>query len=599
MPIFKGDIHLSASGAAQIKNAFIERLTAAPTFSAADEGRIIYDTTDKVFKMNNGSLWVSLTTGGSGLTVPHGFVAITDIEATSSDDSVINRVFSDDDQVLQSCTVASPNIGATTFRVHVLALTGVATLKPTWVRVNGDDVTNLTQDGAPNIWTGYVDVPITTTQTVVVEHAEGVQDGVDVTVAPLPVITSLLISNTYPNVGQNEHAAGQTFTVTIEADVPFSNVQFESSSTNAVVAGSSTVTSSTSATLTVTAADRGQVSQLLSVIARIRSDSGLWSAYYDSATGGSTDGVNIVRLNNVQPSVTIGTITYPASQQALKGNETATVNVTYVNVNSVTWSSPNLDLSVTSPSSTGNKTVTRINGSYNIATNNLQVIARRTANNTTTTVSAVVWIANTAPTITVTTPAARLRSGGGYDSVTQNHTITLTASQRLLGGADAPTMSASAGAFSTAFSTADNGVTWTRTLQIGDSVTKGSASFSALVAKNLAGLSVTTITTGATYTVGGFVKRTVPFSAWPNREAFINTNVVDVTKVRVTNLSKGASGSLNGVYVASLSDTVDGFTITQPTSTFNATGNRVRNNDLANASSNTSGTLQFEIEELV
>ena len=95
------------------------------------------------------------------------------------------------------------------------------------------------------------------------------------------------------------------------------------------------------------------------------------------------------------------------------------------------------------------------------------------------------------------------------------------------------------------------------------------------------------------------MQRTISFAAYPNREAAIGTQVSDTSKLRVTNLSKGSSGSLNTSFVSSVGDAIDTFTITQPSGVYNATGNNLYNRDLANAVSNTSGTMQFEVEELV
>jgi hypothetical protein len=290
--------------------------------------------------------------------------------------------------------------------------------------------------------------------------------------------------------------------------------------------------------------------------------------------------------------VTFGAITYPASQTALKNTESVTVNVSESNVDSLVWSSPNSQLSITNPTIAGNKIVSRASGGYNITNNNLRVVSNRVANATQTTLDAIVWIAHDAPIITITTPAARLRSG----VTAQNHTISINSNQRTQ---STPTLTASVGTFGGSWSTVNNGLNWTRSLAIADSDTKGAASFSSLSITNLAGIEVTAISSGDSYTVGGFVQRTVSVAAYPNREATIGTQVSDTSKLRVTNLSKGGSGSLNTSFVSSVGDAIDTFTITQPSGIYNATGNTLYNRDLANAVSNTSGTMQFEVEELV
>ena len=102
------------------------------------------------------------------------------------------------------------------------------------------------------------------------------------------------------------------------------------------------------------------------------------------------------------------------------------------------------------------------------------------------TFSTVVWIANTAPTITATTPAARLRSP-------QSHTISINSNQRTQA---TPTLSASVGTFGGSWSTVNNGLNWTRSLAIADSDTKGAASFTGLSITNLAGIEVEVVGVG-------------------------------------------------------------------------------------------------------
>ena len=101
--------------------------------------------------------------------------------------------------------------------------------------------------------------------------------------------------------------------------------------------------------------------------------------------------------------------------------------ITSSNLDSIIYDSPNGDLSIASPTvDAATKTVTRIAGSYNISTNNFRGIATRNANAATTTTQGIVKIANVSASITVATPAARLRSGGNNGTSIQNHTITLT-----------------------------------------------------------------------------------------------------------------------------------------------------------------------------
>lgn len=523
-----------------------------------------------------------------------GFVAITDIVPTASG-NVGTKVKTDDNNVLQSCISSTNDV-----TVSVLAVTGPSGFKPT-VTINGTAAT-LTRNATTDVWTGSAAITLSgaSPHTVTATHGDGAIDTATVTVEALPVVTNLVFSGAYPVAGQTEHAAGQTLSLTVTADVPFTDVEVIDDSGSATVATSSTFAATTTKTLTVTVADRGSYGSgaplVLPAKARVKNVNGTWGNVTLSNSFGGTNGVHVLALNNTLPVVTMGTITYPSGQLALKGSETATIAATYANVDTVNWTSPTSELSVASPTTQDNKTVTRIAGGYNISTPNLQAVATRTANATTATFSNVVWIANITPTISITVPAARLRSGGNNGTTAQNYTVTMTSDQRMQG---TPSLTASVGTFQGSWVTGDNGINFTRALQIHDSDTKGNASFSNLTITNLAGIVVNSISSGASYTVGGFVFRTLTVSAWPNRETALGTQVADTSKLRVTNLSKGSSGSLNTSFVSSVGDAVDTYTITQPSGSYNATGNTLYNRDLPNAVSNTSGTAQFEVEEIV
>ena len=517
-----------------------------------------------------------------------GFVAITDITPTNPSDNVGSKIKTDDNNVLQSCTSSTTNV-----TVSVLAVTAGTSFKPT-VDVNGTQAV-LTRNALTDVWTGTAAITLTGSSpyTVTATHGQGAIDTAEVSIEAAPVISQLEFSGAYSQgIGQTEHATGQTLDLTISSSTQFVELEVVDDSGSATQSVSQTFTAVTSKTITVTTANRGNTPTAYPAKVRIRNANGTWSAITLSTDFGSVDGINSIKLNNTQPSISFSGTTYPVGQFALKNSESATVNVTESNVDTVSYSSSNSQLSITDPTTTGNKTVTRIAGGYNINTNNLSVTVGKTSNATSATFSTVVWIAHDAPTITVTTPATRLRSG----VTPQNYTISINSNQRTQ---STPTLTASVGTFGGSWSTVNNGLNWTRSLAIADSDTKGAASFSGLSIINLAGIEVTAISSGDSYTVGGFVQRTVSVAAYPNREATIGTQVSDTSKLRVTNLSKGGSGSLNTSFVGNVGDAIDTFTVTQPSGIYNATGNTLYNRDLANAVSNTSGEAQFEIEEIV
>ena len=510
-----------------------------------------------------------------------GFVAITDITPTNISDNVGNKVKTDDDNVLQTCTSST-----TAVTVSVLATTGKTSFKPS-VSVNGTAAT-LTRNSTTDVWQGTAAITLigSSPHTVLATHVDGATDSAIITIEAAPVIDSIVFSGAYSQgIGQTEHAAGQTLSLTITSSTPFVEYEIIGDGTTAIAASSATFAAATSKTVSVTVANHGNTPTAYPAKARIRNANGTWSAITASNASASANPLNVVTLNNTQPVVSFGAITYPATQFALKGSESATVAVTESNVSTVSYTSPGAELSIASPTVLGNKTVTRIAGGYNISVNNLQVTATKTSNATSAIFSTVVWIADDSPSVSIATPAARLRSGVSA----QPHTITLTATQRV---SDVSlSNSAGFGSFVGSWVSADSGLTWTKVLQVADIDTKGAATFSGLSVKNLAGKVGSTITAGASYMVGGFVARTVTMPATPNRELVIGTLVVDTSLVRVINFSKGGAG-VPMSYQGSTADGVDKFTITD--------GNtKLYNCDAANAGSNFSGTAQFSIEELV
>lgn len=192
-------------------------------------------------------------------------------------------------------------------------------------------------------------------------------------------------------------------------------------------------------------------------------------------------------------------------------------------------------------------------------------------------------------------PFSRLRSGGNAGTTPQDYSITIESNQTL---SAPPTLVAPVGTWQgTQFT--GGPLNWTRSLRIHDDDTKGTFSWGALDAVNMYGMHTTEITGEDQYVVGGFVFRVLTVAAWPNRESAIGTTVANTAKLQCTNLSEGDSGDLNFSFEAVVQNSPDKYTITYPSGVYNATGNLWRNNDLANAVSNTSGSMRLELEEVV
>jgi hypothetical protein len=342
----------------------------------------------------------------------------------------------------------------------------------------------------------------------------------------------------------------------VVADKAFDRVTLADSGASAGQTFAVGATTSTSVVLTV--ADRGTSLQALAALVSVRDAStAAESATYSTDTTGTTDGVNRLNLNNLFPTLTFGAIVYPGAQAALKGVEVATVAITSANLDSILYDSPNGDLTVTNPTTDETpKTVTRLAGSYNISVNNFRGVATRNANDAVVTAQNIVQIANVAVVVTVTTPAARLRSGGNDGTSVQTHTITIIGDQELL---NAPTMDAGAGSAGTFIGVFAGGPsTWTRTLQVDDDDDKGLKSWANLVATNLAGTVTNTVTTGPDYTLGGFVQRTLTAAAFASTIVF-NAEVLDFSKIQAGNFSPGGPSSRQPI--GTVADTANGYTV--------------------------------------
>jgi len=528
-------------------------------------------------------------------TSASGFVCVKDITPQNITDNVGNKVPDTSGYAITSCTS-----GTSAIRVHVLATTGSLTLKPV-ITVNGTEVTNLAAAEARSLWEGYVDLTISGDVVVTVLHSEGASNTCSVTYEAPPEVSLATFVDTYPAAGQTQYAAADTVHIRVTSLTPFKAIQARSGAGYATDSQTSTTFDATTDTsYGFAVSNLGNTTQSLPASVRIRNVNGTWGPWYSTDTTGSVDGVNVISLNNTRPSLAISSITYPDGQSAIKSPETATVHVTYSNCDAVLWTAPTGQLTIGDPAVLADPVVSIAAGglgAYNIGTNNLRAVVTRTANNTSATFNTIVWIADAAPEITVTVPAVRLQS----DVVAKAHVITLSASPQRL--ASAPTLDASKGSWSGSWGTSNSGITWTRTLLISDAETKGAATFSNLLATNLAGTTVDAISSGSSYTVAGFVRRVVTFEAYPiaqKRYTAIGTSVYDTSKVRVTNLGKtSTSGAWTDLYVNSLVDQVDRFTIVDSSGVLSATGDHVYNNDLDNAVVNSSGTLQFEIEEII
>jgi len=415
----------------------------------------------------------------------------------------------------------------TEITVHVFAYTGHSNVRPNAI-INGENVTwSTAPNQTPTAYLGEATLTIST-GTITATHEDGAEHSVVVTGDVNPQITSLEFTGGYPGT-QTELKEDDTFDINVVSDLDFVKIEVENSGAckSQIVNVSATNTHTFSANI----ADRGTTAQDLPARVRVQKSTGAWSDWVYTNDSGSVDGTNTVKVNNLYPSVETmnqTSITYPVSQEAIKGSESATIHSTCSDFDVISYSSPNSQLSITSDTTyEENKDVSRIAGGYNITTNNYRISATRNANNATTTKHLVVYIANDAADITMSEPASRLRTGGNDGTSVQNHTITLTSNQELLSTPTIADPPVNAGSWSGSFS---GGPTiYTRTLQCHDDDEVGSYSYGALSATNLAGIETTTYTGNSTYTIGGFVSRDISLAAFANESTF-NAAVSDYTK---------------------------------------------------------------------
>ena len=478
--------------------------------------------------------------GGSGVSIAaSGWVAIEDIDVPSG--TVSSRLWQDgpNNTILQSATVSGTGIDVTVRSSYPL------------VTVNGTPAT-LTPAADGGHYEGTVSITIAGSGTISVNcltanNTVGAEDDMAVTLSAPPVLLTLSFTGGYPGA-QTELKEDDQFSITLTADKNFDQVEvidFEAGKTKIIP-----VAPTSSATVAIDIANRGNT--VAARFARVRVRDAITGA--NSATrdtdelGGTVDGTDLVNVNNFAYAVTLGTPTYPASQQALKAAESSTVTSTndYAGApgDTALWDSPGAELSIPSPTIIGaSKVVSRLGGTYNVSVDNLRITLFRAANANTTVVQRVVQIADVAPTIDITLPAARLRSGGNHGTVAQDHSVQINSSQLLAG---VPSLVADAGGNRGTFQGGGftgAGATWNRDLRVDEVVPdeKGTFAFASLVATGLAGLVQNTINSGASYTLGGFVPRTLNFAPFTanSTEAVV---VADETKLASGSFSNGNPG---------------------------------------------------------
>lgn len=507
-----------------------------------------------------------------------GNVFITNIAPSSS--GIVGTKVYDPNTVPSNTVLTEATSDTQNITVTVYAEGGNAFYSPS-ITVNGVNATLTKIAGdASRVYTGVANLTIGSGDTVInVISSTGATASATVHLAGAgPAISSLVIGS-LPGA-QTEVKSGDV--VQVSGIVPNDATYVEVIAGGAAGALSSLSLGATgsagtglrtfSGTFTV---GSGTGSQTIS--ARARNALGTYGATSTSS--------NSITLNQTYPTIGTISIAYPNSQSALKGSEVATVTSTITNADAYAYSA-SANLSVASPTSyTAAKSVTRVSGGYVIGVNNYTITATKSSNGAVSTRTAAITIADTAPTAAISisgNPTRLISSAAG-----QSYTVTITANQNLL---SAPSLSAPSGTWTGSWT--GSGSTWTRTLVIKDTDTKGTFSFSGLSLPNLAGVTGTTITSGASYTIGGFTTRTITFAAF-SQIAAIGANVTTIAKTTAKYTGAGS----NLVLQNSTADMFQGYTITDAAGNYNPNGGYLFITDQAYAGANTSGTLQVDIGE--
>lgn len=505
-----------------------------------------------------------------------GSVFITDIQPTSS--GIVSLKTFEPGSVPANINLLTASTDTTNIRVFIVAEGGSVNYTPT-VTVEGVGV-SLTEDANDKRhYTGFADITISATGDITALSNTGGDDTVTVTLLGAgPSITSFT-HGLLPG-SQTEAKAGDS--VPVSGTVPNEATAISILDFGAADSGS----------ISLGAIDSAGIGfRTFSGNIIVSSSTGALASRAEAlnsfgTAGPSFDTTNTITLNQTFPSFIDNGIIYPVGQEALKDNESADVEVIVNDFDQISYSSTTL--SIPSPTAySAIKTVSRSSGNYVNSGTNYQISATRDANGATSVYTKLVVIQHLAPTASISIDGApsKLRSSPtGLD-----YTVRITPNQELQG---TPSMSASIGTFLGSW-IADTGNTWIRNLRILDSDSKGPGLFNSLILPGLSNRDGSAITMGSTYISGGFTKRTLTFAAFSQLDP-IGTEVYDISKTEAS-----YTGSSILTLFPDTNEHFQGYTITDSGGLYDPTGDHLFLTDSAFAGSNTTGTLQVDIEEVL
>ena len=453
-----------------------------------------------------------------------------------------------------------------------------------------------------------VQIPLSAGMNAIPFSLEDYSSGITIRkVGPGPTITNVSFGS-YPGI-QSELKTGDTVNMTVTFDttdvvylelVALDGTYATTAQTYAVTPTGYSVTAS------IVIGSTNTTLRSLPVRMRARNAHGTYGAYVDSSG---------LPVNNQVPSFSGFSVDYPSAQTAFKNDESGQVSLTVSGQGenpSYSYSSPGGHFDVFASSLyTVIKPVVLLNpGVYNVdgdgGVANYRLSVHRRENNTTAVFEGVVDVADTPAVLTVSEPFTRLRSGGSQSTSPQQYTITITSNQ-MMGAAPSMLETPGAGTLVGTWSWGATAKEFTNTLQVQDTDTKGVFSWNSISATNKAGIPTTAITGNATYELGGYVLRALPFTPLARTTA-IGTRVSDASKVTgsesfrgTVSLSAIPDGTVLNPDINSGENVFNRFTLVSLSAlnTVNNRGDAIFYLDRIAVVQNVSGTSTFTTQEIV
>ena len=269
--------------------------------------------------------------------------------------------------------------------------------------------------------------------------------------------------------------------------------------------------------------------------------------YYFSHLVGKAPSVNIVGVEypSKNPSdATKVTTNADYDQQAIKAGDSALVENTASDYDTIEYTSPNGELTIENPDTYEQfKKVTYNGGTYNLNTNNFRIRAIKQSLDSVK--ESCIKIADTPLELDVVNLSAKLRSspvGQNWNFALRSNQLQLQAPELEIDPSQVPTSSLSR--LSTSTGTNNNNFR----IRVSDADEKGTFTWQNILGVNLAGLETTTVKAGdEDYTIEGFMSREVSASAFTSWKGLysIGTSVTNPNNVSFYSDSIGGNLSFH------------------------------------------------------